>query len=326
MAHPAPALEHLHGTLYALQVPIPFPMQTVTVLIDLSPPVTLIDAALNTPDARQATEDALSALGMHWPDIGRVIVTHLHPDHLGLAGLIEERSGAEIQMLDVEIANARRLWNPDGSWLPGQSRFAAEQGLPAHLAQSDLTVRQQSLSWVRLPGRFTPLTAGQTVPLAGADWEVLWLPGHSDGHLGLWQPERGLLIAADAILPRITPNIGLFVDGRPDPLGDYFGTLEKLGALNPVQAIVGHYGPLLGGVAQRAAAIRGHHLERLDGVLAAVAGRALNAYELSLALFTRELPPSGRRFALAEALAHAEHLRLQGALPRRLEDGVWVYG
>ena len=70
-------------------------MKTVTVLIDLAPPVTLIDAGINTPAAQQALEDVLTHLGLHWPDIERVIVTHPHPDHYGMAGLIEERSGAD---------------------------------------------------------------------------------------------------------------------------------------------------------------------------------------------------------------------------------------
>ncbi|TSA88093.1 MBL fold metallo-hydrolase [Deinococcus detaillensis] len=318
-AHP-PALHHLRGTLYAALVPIPLPMKTVTVLIDLSPPVTLIDTSINTPEARQALEAALSALGLHWPDIERVIVTHIHPDHYGLAGLIEERSGASVQMLDHSVKQ-ERLWSDWERQLPAQHQFFAEHGAPPNFGVGEA----QTSEWVRPAVRLTPLQAGQQVTLDGADWQVLWLPGHADGHLGLWQPETEMLIAGDAILPRITPNIGLYVGGRPDPLGDYFATLENIRALGPVQAVVGHYGPTMDKVAARAQEIHGHHLERLDELLVAVRERPRHAYDLSFVLFARELPPSGRRFAVAETLAHAEYLRLGGAVQRSWVDGVWQY-
>ncbi|WP_161880424.1 MBL fold metallo-hydrolase [Deinococcus alpinitundrae] len=318
-AHP-PALHHLGGTLYAAQIPIPLPMKTVTVLIDLAPPVTLIDTSIHTPEAQQALEGALSELGLHWPDIERVIVTHIHPDHYGLAGLIEERSGASVQLLEQSIQQ-EWLWSDWNTHLPAQHRFFAEHGAPPEFGVGEA----QTAEWVRPAVRLMPLLEGQSVPLSGAEWQVLWLPGHADGHLGLWQPETQTLIAGDAILPRITPNIGLYVDGRPDPLGDYFATLEKLQALNPVRAVVGHHGPVMEGVAARARDISEHHLERLDELLAAVRERPRHAYDLSFVLFARELPLTGRRFAVAETLAHAEYLRLGGAIDRSLENGVWVY-
>ncbi|GAA4023628.1 MBL fold metallo-hydrolase [Deinococcus rubellus] len=316
----SPALHHLGGTLYAVQIPIPLPMKTVTVLIDLSSPVTLIDTSIHTPGAQQALEAALSELGLHWPDIERVIVTHIHPDHYGLAGLIEERSGASVQLLDHSVKQ-EKLWSDWDTQLPAQQQFFAEHGAPPNFGVGEA----QTAEWVRPAARLTPLSEGQSVPLDNVEWQVLWLPGHADGHLGLWQPETGMLIAGDAILPRITPNIGLYVGGRPDPLGDYFATLEKLRALNPGRAVVGHYGPTMDGVAARAGEIWEHHLERLGELLAAVQERPRHAYDLSFVLFARELPLTGRRFAVAETLAHAEYLRLGGAIGRSLENGIWVY-
>jgi len=124
-ATPAPRLTPVTGTLHALQVPIPYPMGYVTVLIDTASPVTLIDTALDTPEARQAIEDGLHSLGLHWESIERVIVTHHHPDHYGLAGLIEERSGATVHMLDVDIARGEQYWHRWEEWLPGHSRTSS---------------------------------------------------------------------------------------------------------------------------------------------------------------------------------------------------------
>lgn len=315
----------IHGTLHALQVPIPYPMKTVTVLVDTGGPVTLIDTALDTPEARGAIEDGLAALGLHWPDVERVIITHHHPDHYGLAGLIEERSGATVQMLDVEIGRGERYWHRWEEWLPGHVKHLADHGLPPELLESLERDSRRTRDRVHPASRVGPLREGQSVPLAGGEWEVLWLPGHADGHLGLWNETESLLIAGDAILPRISPNVGLYAYTRPDPLGDYLQTLGKLEALNPRRAVVGHHGPVMEGVQARARELRSHHHERLDFVQAEAAREARTAYELSLAMFPRDLNVAGRRFALAETLAHAEHLRLLGALARTWQGGAWVY-
>src|SRR6476646_1015907 len=115
----APLLTPVLGSLHALQVPIPYPMKTVTVLIDAPAhgPVTMIDTALDTPEAKAAIEDGLAALGLHWSDVEQVSSTHHHPDHYGLAGVVEERSGAAVHMLDVEIGRGERYWHLWEEWL-----------------------------------------------------------------------------------------------------------------------------------------------------------------------------------------------------------------
>lgn len=197
-------LQRVHGTLHALQVPIPYPMKTVTVMIDTSAPVTMIDTALDTPEARAAIEDGLTALGLHWPDVERVIITHHHPDHYGLAGLVEERSGAAVQMLDVEIGRGERYWHLWEEWLPGHLKHMADHGLPQELLDTLELDSRRTRARVQPASRVQPLREGAMLPLAGAEWEVLWLPGHADGHLGLWNESGGLLIAGDAVLPRIS--------------------------------------------------------------------------------------------------------------------------
>ena len=321
----AAPLVPLLGSLHALQVPIPYPMKTVTVLIDTPArgPLTLIDCALDTPEARAAIEDGLAQLGRHWSDIDRLIVTHHHPDHYGLAGVIEERSGARVQMLDVEIGRGERYWHMLSEWLPGHRKHMRDHGLPEASVEG---IRAENPR-VHPASRVEPLREGQSVSLAGHEWEVLWLPGHADGHLGLWNEEESLLIAGDAILPRISPNIGLYAYTRPDPLGDYLQTLGKLEALNPRRAVVGHHGPVMEGVQARARELRGHHHERLDFIGAEARREGRSAYDLSLAMFPRDLDEGGRRFALAETLAHLEHLRLLGQLARTWDEGaqVWRY-
>ncbi|GMA15399.1 MBL fold metallo-hydrolase (plasmid) [Deinococcus metallilatus] len=319
-----PTVTRVLDTLHVLEVPIPFPMRTVTVLVDTAGPVTLIDAGLDTPEARAGLEAGLAHLGLRLPDVERVILTHHHPDHLGIAGELEE-GGAPVYLLDTEIEHGGRYWQDWENWRPRLLDQMQEHGLPRELREPQDTFHRRIRRMLRPARQWTPLHEGQSVPLAGRAWEVLWLPGHADGHLGLWNAEESLLIAGDAILPRITPNIGLYAYSRPDPLGDYFGTLDRLEVLAPRRAVVGHHGPLLEGVAERARSLRDHHHERLEFLLGVARETPGSAYTLSRRMFTRELNEANLRFALAETLAHLEYLRLRGQLQRRREDGVWLY-
>jgi glyoxylase-like metal-dependent hydrolase (beta-lactamase superfamily II) len=117
----------------------------------------------------------------------------------------------------------------------------------------------------------------------------------------------GVLIAGDVVLDRITPAIGLYPNSRPDPLGDYFETLDRLEELAPRVAYAGHEQPV-DDPAGRAREIRAHHVERLSHAAAALNGRPLSAYDVSLSLFGPDLSTTLRRFATAEALAHLERL------------------
>jgi glyoxylase-like metal-dependent hydrolase (beta-lactamase superfamily II) len=148
-------------------------------------------------------------------------------------------------------------------------------------------------------------------------WEVLHLPGHADGHLALLRD--GILIAGDTLLGSITPNVGLYPDSRPDPLGDYLASLERIIELDPRLALPGHHEPIED-PAGRARELIAHHGERLERTAEALDGRPQSAYAVSFSLFPEPLSPTLRRFALAETRAHLEYLvRRDGA--RRVDDG-----
>ncbi|MBB6099229.1 glyoxylase-like metal-dependent hydrolase (beta-lactamase superfamily II) [Deinobacterium chartae] len=312
------------GSLYAVQIPIPYPMKYVTVLIDAARPVTLIDTALDTPEAVAALNIALAELRLTFADIERVIITHHHPDHYGLAGWIQEQSDAAVMMLDLDIARGERYWSQWEGWLAGHARHFAEHGLPSEMLTELEAESAVSRSRVRPARYLTPLHEGDRVTLSGLEFEVLWMPGHADGHLTLWNAAQSLLIAGDVILERITPNVGLYAYSRPDPLGDYLATLTRLELLQPQRTVTGHYGPIIEGAAERAREIREHHLERLE-LCRTTLRTPMDTFQMSRVMFPRDLNASGRRFALAETLAHLEHLRLHGHLARELRGGVWWY-
>lgn len=307
--------------LHTFRLPIPYPMKTVTVAVSTASPVTLIDTGVNTLETRVALEENLKTLGLSLKDLERVILTHNHPDHSGLSGWVQRHSGASVWMLDLEIADSADYLSD--AWFEPHRAHMAAHGLPEAIAPT-LEGFQSSRAEIDFPEKVQALHQGDTLELAGERFEVLWMPGHSDGHLTLWSRDSGLLIAGDVLLERITPHIGLYARGRPDPLGDYLGSLERIMTLNPSKTVVGHYGPTIEGGAVRATQILEHHRERLER-LSQILKSPLSGFEVSLELFRRELPASGRRFALTETLAHLEHLRLGGQITRKEVNGVWRY-
>jgi glyoxylase-like metal-dependent hydrolase (beta-lactamase superfamily II) len=195
--------------------------------------------------------------------------------------------------------------------------YWAAQGLPASyvegLAQeSDRLVA--AVHWVRDPELLEP---GDEID----GWRVEVLRGHADGHIVLLRDD--VMIAGDVILAGITPAIGLYPKSRPDPLGDYLQTLDRIEELAPRVAYAGHQDPVTD-PAGRAREIRAHHVERLDHAHTALNGVPLSPYEVSLSLFGADLSPTLRRFATAEALAHLERLVGEGRAERTGEGYVKV--
>jgi glyoxylase-like metal-dependent hydrolase (beta-lactamase superfamily II) len=173
------------------------------------------------------------------------------------------------------------------------------------MAESDRLIA--AVHWVERPDRL--LEEGDDVD----GWRVAVLPGHADGHIALLRD--GVMIAGDVLLAGITPAIGLYPNSRPDPLGDYLGTLARTEELAPRVAYTGHREPIADPAA-RAREIAAHHAERLDRAAAALDGTPLSAYEVSLELFRDELSTTLRRFATAESLAHLERLVHDGRAGR----------
>jgi glyoxylase-like metal-dependent hydrolase (beta-lactamase superfamily II) len=162
---------------------------------------------------------------------------------------------------------------------------------------------------------------GDDIEIAGVSYRVLVLRGHADGHIVLHDERDGVLFGGDVLLQRITPNVGSWEDSRPDPLGDYLETLRRLEQLAPRIIFPGHR-DLIENAAERAAETSGHHDVRLEKTLAVMRAGAETPYEISMGLWPRELGMHERRFALAEALAHAIRLGVVGRAIE-FEPGRW---
>jgi glyoxylase-like metal-dependent hydrolase (beta-lactamase superfamily II) len=153
-------------------------------------------------------------------------------------------------------------------------------------------------------------------------WELVHAAGHADGQLCLLKD--GVLVAADHLLLKISPTVGLWPASRSDPLGDYLAALRATEELETSIALPGH-GEVIDDPAGRARELQEHHRVRLEETVAALGEEPRTGYELSLSLFGDDLAPAGRRFAVAETLSHAERLVREGMATRSEVGGAVTY-
>jgi glyoxylase-like metal-dependent hydrolase (beta-lactamase superfamily II) len=303
-----------HG-IRRLTFPLPLGIQHVHCYLLPGPDGwTLVDTGLGLPDAAERWEPVLAELDT---PIVRIVVTHFHPDHAGGGEDAQALTGAHVHQGVCDYEQCERVWGRE-DWSERLTDYLVAHGLPESLAEElrhEARIFAPFIRFARDPER---LQEGDEVD----GWRVLELPGHADGHICLLRD--GVLVAGDHLLQKITPTVGLYPDSRPDPLGDYLTSLERTVELAPSLALPGH-NDVVSDPAGRAREILEHHRRRLDEAASALAPEGRSAYEVSLSLFGDDLDASGRRFALAETLAHLERLVQEGRAARKGADSAFSY-
>ncbi len=269
---------------------------------------TIVDTGLGLPDAGDRWGRVIDGLDA---PVERILITHFHPDHVGAAADVAGLTGAPVHQGAQDYDQCVRTWGGDGTESP-MPAYLREHGTPEADVASFLEEGRAFGKLVRFARDPELLEAGDEVD----GWEVLLLPGHADGHLAFLRD--GILVAGDTLLGTITPNVGLYPHSRPDPLGDYLVSLERIAELEPRLALPGH-GDSIDNPAGRARELVAHHVERLEQTTAALDGEPRSAYDVSLTLFSEPLSATLRRFALAETRAHLEYL-VQRDRARRVDD------
>lgn len=295
------------------RIPLPLPIPALKIvnvyLVEGERSWSLVDSGIHTDEAERALRDALAAEGLALGDLRRAFVTHLHPDHLGMAGTLET-AGVEVLMHAPEITSARYLWSRDYEALDRVYAWFGRHGMPPDV---DRGMRD---AWIAMGERVDPFTLvpvddGAQVDLGGRKARVRWTPGHTDHHAVLVDERDAVLFSGDHVLPRITSNVGLYPYTRDDPLGDFLGALRRVRDL-PVTRVLPAHGEPFDDLAGRVDEILAHHDARLDAVLAALGSRERDAYAVARDLFPVLRSAHEERFALAETLAHLRYLERRG--------------
>jgi glyoxylase-like metal-dependent hydrolase (beta-lactamase superfamily II) len=321
---PVPAegapVEILPG-LFWLRLPLPFALDHVNVwLLDDGAGWTVIDTGYGDDRTRAIWAPVLAGR-----PLTRLLVTHFHPDHAGLVGWLADKTDAPLAMARTEWLTARWLaLDASEQLLDSADAHYAAAGLSAELRKR---LRARGNAYRRgvglPPASFTRLAAGDEVTAGGSRWRVIVAEGHAPEQVTLWSAERNLLIAADQLLPRITPVVGVWpMQPEADPLGDFHRSLERYAEL-PADALVlpSHERPYRG-LHTRRAQLAAHHAERLDRV-ASLCRVPRTTAEVMDGLFPSSLDLHQRGFALAETLAHLNRLLAERRVERWREDSVW---
>lgn len=303
------------GMLWA-RLPVPGPLRHINVwLLDDGDGWTLVDTGMNTAESRAAWGGALlAALGGR--PLRRVLCTHHHPDHAGLAHHLAERHGAEVLMSAGEHAVMHRIEHAWGDEAAAEARCEAvrAEGVAVE-GEMRVLVRLERYRGVMsgIPPRVTHVADGAVLETGGRRWTARVLGGHTDAQLVLHCERDGLLISADQVLPRITSNVGIYPERADlDPVASYLQSFDVLDELPADTLVLPAHGNPFRGLRDRVAQLRSHHLETLEKI-AGMLDEPATATELASRLFARPLDVLNTYLAVGETLAHVRRLVHSGA-------------
>ncbi len=287
-----------------ITLPVPWDLKSVNVhLVELDEGFMLIDSGVATKECFQVLESALAERGVKWPDVRTLLLTHYHPDHIGLSWKILELTGARLVMHRADAAYLEELARLDG--LPWYAQTMRIGGVPPDLAAGMESALRGNRPAFRTHHPHQILEGGETLAVRAGTFEVIWTPGHTPGHVCLYSPEQRVLISGDHVLEKITPNIAWHPDH--DMLAKYLASLELLLPYD-IDIVIPSHGTRF---KDHRSIIRGtaeHHEQRCGAILKQVSHAPMTAHELVLALWKRKLSPFHHNFAVFEILAHLEYM------------------
>ncbi len=317
--------------IHRLPVPTPFAVGRVNCYLIEDDPLTLVDCGPNSGTSLTVLEGALAAHGRRVEDLERIVLTHQHLDHIGLAQILADRSGAEVCCLDALVP-----WLADyRAQMDAGDAFAAElmrvHGIPDEVVLALRAVSSSFRAWGAAARADTALTPGSTLDFAGRALRVHHRPGHSPSDTVLHDEASGVLLAGDHLLATISSNpvVSRPLDAAPDePVPDrrpralvaYLASMARTAAMDDVTLVLpGHGDPITDPRGLIASRVRGH--ERRKAKIAAVIDQgACTAYEIATALWGN-IAVTQAYLTLSEVLGHVDLLLDDGRIVENTDAG-----
>ncbi len=327
---PGQAIEVAPGVLWA-RMTLPFQLNHINVWMlrdeatdDAGGPLrqgwSIVDCGVDNASTRAAWE-SLFAGALGGLPVLRVIVTHMHPDHIGLAHWLCERWNARLWISATDY-NVARLASSAAAGFGGplSAAFMARHGMRAEAVDAVGSRSNYYRALVpAVPDSYRRLLDGGRLRIGGADWTCHVGYGHAPEHMAFHCEAARVLISGDMVLPRISTNVSV-IDFEPeaDPLTLFLDSIERMRAIDAGALVLPSHGLPFKGLHTRIDQLQAHHAERFDEVLAACAEAPLSAFDLVPVLFKRALDLHQMTFAMGESIAHCHALWLKGELNRRI--------
>ena len=314
------------NTCVTLPIPTPFPVGPINAYLIKSDPITLIDCGPNTEEAKQYLASQLEKTGLKIEDIERIIITHTHPDHFGLAAYLQRISKAPVYVHNADVIKAQNRYQH----LERVNVYLSYAGMPDELCNQLKEYFKWEVSFVEPIEEIIGVEDGHIFSFDGFNLQGVLTPGHSIGHLCLLQKEAGFLFAGDTILDRITPNPVLepLVEQRfqrEKSLQQYIDSLHRLERLDIKCILTGH-GNSLTDIAGTFERLKAHYQKRKNDIIKIVANRLeFSPFELTNALYHNLKVPVDYYLALSEIIAHLDLLEEEGKIIRKQSTKGLVY-
>jgi glyoxylase-like metal-dependent hydrolase (beta-lactamase superfamily II) len=312
-------------------VPVPLPNSSLRYVLvyvfetDRGPYI--VDAGWNTDEAYDALDAGLKVAGASMSEVQGVLVTHIHPDHFGLAGRVREASGAWVALHPADARLIHDRYDAPEELLERVGEMLRRVGAPSDEIGSLQTAAMPVRGLVDSHAPDVLLEDGEHPEVPGWDLTAIWTPGHSPGHLCFWEPMNRLMLSGDHVLPRITPNIPFHPQAGADPLGDFLSSLDKLDPYDCDEVLPAHEHRFVG-LQGRLEELRAHHDERFSEVIESIEEGVTTAWAIAQRMhWSRswdQIEGFMRRAAVAECLSHLRTLERRGAVREIVgEPSIW---
>lgn len=321
----APDPRPLGSGIHLIPVPLPFrrPSWVNCYALESDDGVVLIDCGCDWEPGHEALHTGLKSIGLGEVPITTLVVSHLHPDHVGMAGRMKQEHDLQFVM-HARAASRMGRYNDTPAFAARERELARVHGVPASYLPTITPSSERPSFMPQLPGPDAAVGDGDRIPLAGDRFlEVLHTPGHEPSHICLRDSLTGVVFSGDLVLPRITPVVP-YDEEYDDVLDDFLGSLRRLLELR-IHLTYPAHGSLIERGEARVEQLILHHLRRLSEMEKRIAATAMTAWKMVGVTFRPNLSPEDQRLALRETVSHLEHLRLASRIRREDRDGVFWY-
>ncbi len=314
--------------IYQIPTPTPFYVGPINAYVIKDEPVTLVDSGVKTDEAEDALRSGLAEIGLTFGDIERIVITHAHLDHYGLAGAVAAEGNPTICAHPLEVYDIESelgYESPDDPRTDRGEKFLLESGLPEEKLGLNLArhpVFQELRKAVKVTDR---IEDGDIMPFERGDMKAIHCPGHSPGMINFYDPAEKVLLSGDNVLKHISPvpllNFPLDpAEPRAHSLADYLATLKRLKKLDIDLVLTGH-GEIIDNLGEVIENVTLHHEVRKKKALKFLRKTPGTAYDVCNHLFPK-LDPLHTFLAMSEAIGHIDILEEEGAVELEVKDGL----